>query len=218
MTCLFRKTSDGVLASISVLSAAAVLWAQAQTGQKPAAASPPPIPQAINSISPSDLKGDLSFLSSDALAGRYTPSPTLDVAAEFIASQFRAAGLEPGGDRDYFQLAKMVDRNMPKPGSEMKLHDGSQESTVPAANIQIANVERAETLEGCPVVVLRSRDTDAIGGLNLTGKTVIAPAQPPGEMNQQGRAEWIRKSRAFDSAVSAAHAKLELLVGRSPRR
>ncbi len=51
----------------------------------------------LNSITPADLKGDLSFLASDALQGRYTPSPGLEVAAEFIASQFRAAGLEPGG-------------------------------------------------------------------------------------------------------------------------
>jgi hypothetical protein len=56
-------------------------------------------------IAPNDLKADVSFLASDALEGRATPSQGLDVAAEFIASQFRREGLEPAGDDGYFQTA-----------------------------------------------------------------------------------------------------------------
>src|SRR5690606_15557676 len=51
------------------------------------------------------MRGHLAFLSSDALEGRGTPSRGLDIAAEYIASQFRAAGLEPLGDDGYFQTA-----------------------------------------------------------------------------------------------------------------
>jgi len=51
------------------------------------------------------LKADVSLLASDALQGRGTPSPGLDIAAEFIASQFRRAGLEPAGGDEYFQTA-----------------------------------------------------------------------------------------------------------------
>ncbi len=219
MTPASRRAAKVLSGTVSCCVAVAVLLGQTPTTPaRPPAPAPAPIPAAINSIAASDLRGDLSFLASDALAGRYTPSPGLDVAAEFIAAQFRAAGLEPGGDQDYFQLAKMVDRSMPKAGTEMKLYDGSQEGTVPAANIQIANADKAEVLERCPVVVVRSRDPEVLGGLSLTGKTVVASAQPPGEMDDQRRKEWIRKSRAFDSALSAAHAKLELLVGRSRRR
>jgi hypothetical protein len=56
-------------------------------------------------IDANDLKADVSFLASDALEGRATPSKGLDVAAEYIASQFRRAGLEPAGDDGYFQNA-----------------------------------------------------------------------------------------------------------------
>jgi hypothetical protein len=49
----------------------------------------------LDHISANDLKGNLSFLSSDLLEGRDTPSKGLDIAGEFIASQFRRAGLEP---------------------------------------------------------------------------------------------------------------------------
>jgi Zn-dependent M28 family amino/carboxypeptidase len=53
-------------------------------------------------IRPSELRGDLAFLASNLLEGRFTPSPGLNVAAEFIASRFRSAGLQPGGERDSF--------------------------------------------------------------------------------------------------------------------
>lgn len=53
--------------------------------------------------SPGVLAGHLAFLSSDFLGGRGTPSVGLDIAAEYIASQFQAAGLEPV-DGSYFQI------------------------------------------------------------------------------------------------------------------
>lgn len=72
-------------------------------------AAPPAVPPAagglLDAISADSMRGHLSFLSSDALEGRGTPSRGLDVAAEYIAAQFRRAGLEPLGDDGYFQTA-----------------------------------------------------------------------------------------------------------------
>src|SRR4051812_23173321 len=128
-----RKSRPHMLWSgcLLTLGSMAMLGGQAHA---PAPATPNPgvastkpgIPSALNLITAASLKGNLSFVSSDALAGRFTPSPGLDVAAEFIASQFRAVGLEPGGDQEYFQMAKMVDRQMPQSVSAMTLQDGSQ--------------------------------------------------------------------------------------------
>ncbi len=66
---------------------------------------PPEQAQLLSTISADSLRGHLSFLASDALEGRGTPSRGLDIAAEYIAAQFRAAGLEPLGDDGYFQTA-----------------------------------------------------------------------------------------------------------------
>jgi peptidase M28-like protein len=65
----------------------------------------PSIEQISGRLTPNDLKADVSFLASDLLQGRGTPSPGLDIAAEYIAAQFRRAGLEPAGDDGYFQTA-----------------------------------------------------------------------------------------------------------------
>ena len=122
--------SDRILRfSITLFCSIAFLCGQSNAVEKPAAAPAgstaltPEIKSVLNAITPGNLKGDLSFLASDTLQGRYTPSPGLDAAAEFIASQFRAAGLEPGGDEDYFQIAAMVDRRMPPLQSDITVEE-----------------------------------------------------------------------------------------------
>lgn len=74
---------------------------------------PKDIKHAIEHINPESLKGHLSFLASDMLEGRSAGSKNADIAAEYIAAQFRRAGLEPAGDTDaagnksFFQLGEM---------------------------------------------------------------------------------------------------------------
>lgn len=70
-----------------------------------AAALDPAEQAALDRISALNMKANLSFLASDAMEGRDTPSKSLDLAAEFIASRFRGAGLEPVAGDSYFQKA-----------------------------------------------------------------------------------------------------------------
>ena len=62
---------------------------------------------ALARVDADSLKSHVSFLASDALEGRATPSKGLDLAAEYIASQYRRAGLEPAGDDGYFQTTEV---------------------------------------------------------------------------------------------------------------
>jgi len=87
--------------------AAAVVLALLATG-----ADQPLTPEqraVMDHISADSLRGHLSFLASDLLEGRATPSRGLDLAAEYVAAQFRRAGLEPAGDDGYFQTATLAD-------------------------------------------------------------------------------------------------------------
>src|ERR1041385_8100366 len=69
---------------------------------------------ALDQVSANSLRGHLSFIASDLLEGRGTPSRGLDLAAEYIAAQFRRAGLEPGGDDGYFQTTTLKARGSEK--------------------------------------------------------------------------------------------------------
>ncbi|HEY0866966.1 MAG TPA: M20/M25/M40 family metallo-hydrolase [Fimbriimonas sp.] len=69
---------------------------------------------AMQRVQPNSLKGHVSFLSSDLLLGRETPSVGLDLAAEYIAAQFRRAGIEPAAKDGYFQVAPWPLEGTPK--------------------------------------------------------------------------------------------------------
>src|SRR5262245_20899852 len=66
---------------------------------------PDQVEHALDTISANSLRGHLSFIASDLLEGRDSPSRGLDEAAEYIAAQFRRSGLEPAGGDAYFQTA-----------------------------------------------------------------------------------------------------------------
>lgn len=96
----------------------------ALTGVTAYAQIPAAVRPALEHISANDLKGNVSFLASDALQGRATPSPGLDIAAEFLAARFRAAGLEPVGDDGYFQTAHMDQIESDMTGFKLEISDG----------------------------------------------------------------------------------------------
>src|ERR1051325_2395418 len=52
------------------------------------------------SILERNIRAELSFLASDAMQGRGSGTGYEQIAAEYIGSQFRQFGLEPGGDTD----------------------------------------------------------------------------------------------------------------------
>jgi hypothetical protein len=86
----------------------------AQQPTLPAAAQPAPTPvagqlvqpvrQRITELSSARYMKDVTFLASDEMKGRGAGTPELDRAADYIAEQFRQAGLKPAGENGtYFQ-------------------------------------------------------------------------------------------------------------------
>jgi hypothetical protein len=122
----------------------------------------------LDHISANDLKGNLSFLSSDLLEGRDTPSKGLDIAGEFIASQFRRAGLEP-----QFQNAEFETLTPDTTGFSLTVNGAAVTEKVTiqnsaAVDIKDAPVYKVESaavpsLEG-KVAVLSVPDFSAQGG------------------------------------------------------
>jgi Peptidase family M28 len=99
-----------------------------------AAGSEPGQQAALDRISASSLRMNLSFLASDELEGRNTPSPGLDRAADYIADRFRRAGVEPAAaDRSYFQVAKFDQSTPNLTGFKLLLKTDDRQIDIPAS-------------------------------------------------------------------------------------
>ncbi len=72
------------------------------------------------------LSAMVSFLASDALEGRDTPSAGLNIAAEYIASEFRRVGLEASFQEAQFQL-----RRVNREGFAVSFTDGTKTVSLP---------------------------------------------------------------------------------------
>ncbi len=105
------------------------------------AQTPTVLQQIASRLTPAALQADVSFLASDALQGRGTPSPGLDIAAEYIAAEFRRGGLEPAGDDGYFQTALFSQVTPNLEGLELTVTAGGQ--TVKADKASLAVQEAA---------------------------------------------------------------------------
>ena len=81
---------------------------------------------ALNRIRPDSVRGHLSFLASDLLEGRATPSRGLDLAAEYIAAQFRRAGLEAPMGAGYFQSLNLQEVSADLEGFECRLYQNGE--------------------------------------------------------------------------------------------
>ncbi len=67
---------------------------------------------AVQSITSHEIKAHLDFLASDLLQGRGNGDRGLEIAAEYIAAQFRAAGLESAAGDSYFQPFDLIERKL----------------------------------------------------------------------------------------------------------
>jgi len=73
----------------------------AQSGAQSATAR-----SAVETITETDFRSRVGVLADDSMRGRDTPSPQLEQAAAWVASQFRRIGLAPAGDNgSYLQYA-----------------------------------------------------------------------------------------------------------------
>jgi hypothetical protein len=151
-----------------------------------AAALDPQAQALLDRISANDMKGNLSFLSSDLLEGRDTPSRGLDLASEFIAAQFRRAGLEPAFQNAEFELIT----------PESAGFTLSVNGTAITEKVTIQNSAAVE-IKDAPVVVVNSAKPPT-----LAGKVAVL-AIP--DMGAQAGRENMATYQRWLAATSAQH-------------
>lgn len=111
--------------SILVPAAMVLLTGAVPLGCKPVVyLSPPPAP-ATGEITAERFARHVTVLAEPALGGRMTGTPGNARAAEYIAKQFAAIGLQPGGEGDtWFQPFPVPPIRLPGAGCELRGPDG----------------------------------------------------------------------------------------------
>ncbi|MGN7786935.1 M20/M25/M40 family metallo-hydrolase [Niabella sp. 22666] len=107
-------------------------------------------------IKVADVTKTISFLASDEMRGRQVYSPEIDKAADFIAAEFKKAGLLPFGGSSYLQSFVMVSAtqqtiNAQADGKEIDsktvvVLTSKPELSLSAANMQVATIQAGDNL------------------------------------------------------------------------
>ena len=183
-----RIVTPLLLASATIATAQVPAPAPTIAARNAALTAPLPADQAA-------MKAHVMFLASDAMRGREAGSGEYDIAAQYVASQFYAAGLKPmGDDGGYLQKVpltgyKIVDQGAfswaPAAGEPQKLAFGTD--YVPAANPAAKQMRVT-----APVVYVgyglsaSAYGIDDYAGADVRGKIVAyvggAPAGLPSEV------------------------------------
>ena len=173
---IMKKAIDQLIAAVLAMAFIAGIPAYA-TAQRSNGKSVAPAPNFgnTNGITAKQLKEYLSFIASDELEGRDTPSRGLDIAAMFIAQHLASWGIKPAGDNgSYFQkvpltLEKIVER-------DTRLDLGGQSygygkdflTSITAASIRDASVVFAGY-----GWVIKSKNINAYQGIDVKDKVVV---------------------------------------------
>lgn len=153
---------------------------------------------AIQRIAANSLKGNVSFLSSDLLEGRDTPSAGLDIAAEFVAAQFRRAGLEPASGGSYLQTAGMLRQKPAASGQRLAVNSGGKELVIESG--LVSRNESAIELKDETVWKYDAETLRTATPAELDGKAIALESLPMQAFRQ------LRQSQA----------RLVLIAGRIP--
>ena len=122
----------------------------------------------------------VEFLASDGLQGRNTGSPGHKRAAEYVAEQFKKAGLEPAGTAGYIQAVGFGTRQIDESRSSLSLtRDGRSMALTLGEHANFSlRIDPAPSVEAPLVFVGRGlnipdQQIDDLAGLDLKGAVVV---------------------------------------------
>lgn len=143
------------------------------------------------------MKAHVLFLAADALKGREAGTPEYDIAAEYVAAQFYAAGLKPGGtDGSYLQRVPLASYRAADRGTMVLTTRGAAPRPLVFGQdyLPVPNGVAAETAVTAPVVFVghgvdapQYRHND-YRGMDVRGKIVAYVAGAPARFGGEERA------------------------------
>ena len=222
---------------LRLIGAAALMLAAgtaiAQTEKAPPAPAAPAkesaasINERVNASLPADqaaMKAHVMFLASDAMRGREAGSHEFDIAAQYVAAQFYAAGLRPGGDEGgYLQKVPLIGYKLADKGNFVWTPTGGQPQTLVFGEdfVPAPNAAKAETSLSAPIVfvgygiVAPDYKRDDYRGVDVRGKIVAYIGSAPADYDGEERAFF--SSAPSKARIAAEHGAIGVIQIESPR-
>jgi hypothetical protein len=170
------KTFPAKVALALALAASAALYATSP------AAVLPPVPSTVDSITPGELRMHLQFLASEELGGRYTLSPSLAIAARYLASHLEAYGFKGAGEHgDFLQTFQVVSAKADASKSLLELTIGGKAKSYHFGDFYIPAEGGNGDAQGQivfvgPGISSPSQHRDDYAGLDVKGRIVLLVA------------------------------------------
>ena len=159
-------------------------------------------------FSPERFKSHVEFLADDLLEGRETGTRGYDIAARYVASQFEAFGLEPGGvDGSWFQPVTMQRTARGAGGSLTLSGPAGEKQFAHGDNVLLGISTREASLDvSAPLVFVgfgledKRLGLDDYRGLNVKGAIVVTlRGFPKGLPSEEGAHVSAQKAKVAQS-------------------
>ena len=144
-----------------------------------AATTLPELPEpSTPAIALEELRAHVRWLSSDELEGRGTGTPSIDLAAEYIAREFARYGLEPGGEHGtYFQTFEVV-TGVASERNALAMESAGVRTPLDTMQFMPYSFSASGAFTGEPVfaghgIVAEDEGIDDYGNRDVRGKVVI---------------------------------------------
>ncbi|QNI31466.1 M20/M25/M40 family metallo-hydrolase [Alloacidobacterium dinghuense] len=195
----------------------------------------PPVPTDVRTgfeqIRETDLRADLAFIASDALQGRMSLQPGDDAAAEWIASEFAKAGLQPqvtdsSGRKSYLQPVPLIEYRPDRKASFVALRRSESEKKWQFPDVLGGYHDNVDI--SAPVVFAGYGITapelhyDDYKGIDVQGKIVLVFDHEPQENDPHSIFNGTGNTRYATTRVKAmnaqAHGAVAILIVAEPNR
>ncbi len=168
----------------------------------------------VDTISAAQLKDFLSFIASDEMEGRDTPSRGLDTTAKFLAMNLSRWGFKPAGDDGgYLQKIALSRDVVDKAETHVEFNDqtlGFGSDYIPSA--RPADLAATQLVFAGTGWFIKSKDIDAYKGLDAKGKIAIVFG-PPNGFPPGIRSSDLSGKRGEDWMNPAEYAQKQGVVG-----
>ena len=137
-----------------------------------------PLKQAAATITGPDVARRIGIIADDSMMGRDTPSRGLELTAQYVADQFRAFGLRPGGDSgSWFQRYPISRRRLDFAQSRVTLSGGGvkSEARFTTSTRMAAGQVPSQPVAGPATVVTGPLTAASAATLGVKGRIILVP-------------------------------------------